>query len=302
MYHLVCVAGTFDGIHAGHEALLLKAFEVGSHVLIGITSEKYISLYKSPRLRKEPKVRTYDERKHQVVQWLYDHGYFSRATIVPIDDPYEPVVSRTDIDALIVSEETKARGEEINTKRAACHLLPLVLIVVPVVTTAWGAKISSSDRLTLPPSLRGELSLPFGPFGEVKTHDEDLIITIGDYTTKSFLEKGIVPHLMIIDHQVERKPFPDIDVLLAPHHLPVIPLKSGPGYISKSAMEALTPLPRGVIDVDGEEDLLVLPVLCVAPFGARVYYGQPNQGMVEVVVTEETKKMAAAYLSRFFTT
>ena len=51
--------------------------------------------------------------------------------------------------------------------------------------------------------------------------------------------------------------------------------------------------------VDGEEDLLVLPVLEYAPIGSILYYGQPGKGIVEVVVTNTVKKEAKNLLSRF---
>ena len=43
------------------------------------------------------------------------------------------------------------------------------------------------------------------------------------------------------------------------------------------------------IIVEGEEDLLTLPVIKFAPLGALVVYGQPYVGMVLVMVTERTK-------------
>jgi hypothetical protein len=41
------------------------------------------------------------------------------------------------------------------------------------------------------------------------------------------------------------------------------------------------------ITVDGEEDLLVLPVCMSAPENSVVLYGQPNEGLVLVHVTPE---------------
>jgi uncharacterized protein (UPF0218 family) len=47
-----------------------------------------------------------------------------------------------------------------------------------------------------------------------------------------------------------------------------------------------------VLRIDGEEDLAALAVLYHSPLGAYVYYGQPDVGMVRVVVTEKEKKYA----------
>ena len=46
---------------------------------------------------------------------------------------------------------------------------------------------------------------------------------------------------------------------------------------------------RTRVVVDGEEDLLTIPVVLSAPPDTLVVYGQPHQGLVVVKVTEETK-------------
>ncbi|MFC6726763.1 DUF359 domain-containing protein, partial [Halobium palmae] len=46
------------------------------------------------------------------------------------------------------------------------------------------------------------------------------------------------------------------------------------------------------------EDLATLPAIVAAPLGASVVYGQPDQGMVHVPVTEETKAEARDLLAR----
>ena len=41
--------------------------------------------------------------------------------------------------------------------------------------------------------------------------------------------------------------------------------------------------------VDGEEDLLTLPVIRYAPVGTLVAYGQPDEGIVLVKITKNKK-------------
>jgi len=53
-----------------------------------------------------------------------------------------------------------------------------------------------------------------------------------------------------------------------------------------------------VLVVDGEEDLAVLPAIVAAPAGASVVYGQPDEGMVHVVVTDETRAHVRELLER----
>ena len=56
---------------------------------------------------------------------------------------------------------------------------------------------------------------------------------------------------------------------------------------------------RQVIKIDGEEDLSFLPVMLLSPLGFTVYYGQPNEGLVEVKVTEENKEKVYDLVSKF---
>ena len=42
--------------------------------------------------------------------------------------------------------------------------------------------------------------------------------------------------------------------------------------------------------VDGEEDLLVLPVCLFAPENSVVMYGQPNEGLVIAEITDEVRE------------
>jgi len=48
--------------------------------------------------------------------------------------------------------------------------------------------------------------------------------------------------------------------------------------------------------VEGEEDLLTLPVIVLAPESTAVIYGQPMEGLVIVEVTSHKKDWALAVL------
>ena len=51
----VCMGGTFDVFHAGHEVLIQRALDVSEHVLIGLTTDEPVrdelapSLFLMPR-------------------------------------------------------------------------------------------------------------------------------------------------------------------------------------------------------------------------------------------------------------
>jgi len=63
--------------------------------------------------------------------------------------------------------------------------------------------------------------------------------------------------------------------------------------------EAISHSTPQIILVDGEEDLLALPTMLLAPLDTYVVYGQYNLGMVVVRITEEIKSLARNLLTQF---
>ncbi len=316
MYHRVLVAGTFDGIHAGHEAILTAAVEAGEHVTVGLTSDVFVAKFK-----KNQPIATFSDRKAGLEQWLGVHGYSDRALIIPIDDPYEPAASLTDLEMLVVTPDTTSRGEEINSIRKGKGLAPLGLLVVPLVpaqdlkpvssTRIRSGEIDTTGRLILPLTLRPELGKPVGNVligdaigSSIETHRSDVIVAVGDITTKTLLTAGITPSLSIVDFQVNRKPYPELDGRFAGLGIFRIVVPSGPGFIAKEAIDVIKkwsthPEEKIVLTVTGEEDLLALPAIAYGPVGAIIYYGQPGQGLVEVIINQEKKNQAIALLEKF---
>lgn len=325
MYSHIFVAGTFDGLHAGHLAILTRAFAEGKKVTIGLTSDEFVRTFKIHNSKFI--IRSYVTRKKDVQSWLHTKGYFQRATIIPISDPHEPAASMKDLDALIITRENRTTGERINALRQGSTLSPLTLIEVPIVAAQDGKPISSTrlrngeidsdGRLVMPEALRGRLGNPMGNIlrgKEMKTsiasHQRDTVLTVGDLSTKTVLDAGVVPRLVVIDGQVGRKPFPEIVHRFQPQKaslFQVIWVKSGPGFISREAIKTIrncfthhsSTIPHHVLIIDGEEDLLVLPVIEYAPIGSILYYGQPGEGLVEVKITKSIKEQVRILLTQF---
>ena len=159
----------------------------------------------------------------------------------------------------------------------------------------------------LPENLRNELKIPLGQLIKNsnsdkekqirESFDEHLVITVGDATSQLLLNMGLIPFLHIIDGQEKRQkrsvPLPvepkDIEICR------VIHTKNNAGEISDENFDLIknifdeTPRTPVRLLVDGEEDLLVLPVCLFAPENSVVMYGQPNEGLVIAEITDELR-------------
>jgi len=135
----VIVGGTFDELHRGHKALLMKAFEVGGQVIIGLSTDEL-----AHKLKKNHEVAPYEKRLRELREFLEQQGLLNRARIVPLQTPYGITLSKDCADALVVSRETENRAKEINQKRKAKGLTPLHLIVIEMVSAENHGPISTT--------------------------------------------------------------------------------------------------------------------------------------------------------------
>ncbi|MCH9657745.1 GTP-dependent dephospho-CoA kinase family protein [archaeon] len=160
--------------------------------------------------------------------------------------------------------------------------------------------------MNLPDSLREQLKIPLGvllPDGQADKQniqkfisDDSYVITVGDRTTEKMINFNLIPSLQIIDGQEKRKKRKspniagaiqlEVDNPAAEITLPCIDL----------IRKAFDMKPPVRISVNGEEDLLVLPVCVYAPENAVVMYGQPNEGLVVVKITPQIRNKTQTLL------
>ena len=138
-YRAVAVGGTFDILHIGHEKLLAKAFELGELVFVGVTGDHLV-----PRLNKDHLVRKFAVRRRDLRRLLKARGWLPRARITELKDPFGPTTRRKRLDALVVSEETRANGLRVNALRRNQGLKPLRLYVIPMIRTKDGQLLSDT--------------------------------------------------------------------------------------------------------------------------------------------------------------
>jgi uncharacterized protein (UPF0218 family) len=139
-----------------------------------------------------------------------------------------------------------------------------------------------------------------GSFSEAVTKLQQLIekehptkiIVVGDTVTENLHARQVKADIVVTDNktlrqEVEPQRFRDRKV---------IHVQNPQGLITQQAIEAIlcaleSKKPIHML-VEGEEDLLTLPMVLFAPEGAFVLYGQPHRGIVAVKVT--SKKRAEA--------
>jgi pantetheine-phosphate adenylyltransferase len=138
-YKKVAVGGTFDELHRGHKALLDMAFKVGEKVVIGLSSDIFVS-----KMGKPHKTAPYDERRKELLVFLADSGLTKRAEIVTLDNPFGRTMASEGLEALVVSKETQKTAEKINEKRQKAGLPPLEIVAVNMVPAENDTPISTT--------------------------------------------------------------------------------------------------------------------------------------------------------------
>ncbi len=118
------------------------------------------------------------------------------------------------------------------------------------------------------------------------------IVTVGDTTTDKLLNFGFIPNLSIIDNKEKRilKDTPiEYDVEKK------IYCENKPGEISEQVIDIIKE-----IIIDGEEDLLALPLFMLSPNNWTIFYGQPNVGLVVVEIDEALREKAKSIFNKVF--
>ena len=160
--------------------------------------------------------------------------------------------------------------------------------------------------LTLPDDLRGAFKDPMGP---VYTDTErllaaagDPIVAVGDVVTYHLRVAGRDPDVAVIDGKTKREAVGEEIAAVLDDENHRIDVENAPATLSAAMLDALVEALASddpvVIYVTGEEDLATVPAIVAAPEGASVVYGQPDEGMVLVDVTPESRREARELLAK----
>ena len=146
--------------------------------------------------------------------------------------------------------------------------------------------------IRLTPEVRKRLKKPLGKLYE-KGKLSGRIIAVGDITAYELIKRGVIPSLMIYDNKVRRKPVAArIKLVLDSIGYDTFKIRNPRSTVQEDAWVAIEEglRKKSKIIVSGEEDLLVLPAVLLAKNGSKIFYGQPNRGMVLIDVNAKKKK------------
>ena len=137
-YSKVCLGGTFDKMHLGHESLLRTAFSLSEEIIIGLTSDVRAKINRSGEY-----INPYSERFESLNDFVSSNfkGHYS---IVELNDNWGPGVFDESLNAIIVSEETEKVATELNVNRKLKGFNELEIVVIPLVLAKDGRRISST--------------------------------------------------------------------------------------------------------------------------------------------------------------
>lgn len=312
LYEIVGLGGTFDRFHAGHEHFIKFASQFGQHLHVGITHPKLTQGKELSKL-----IEPYSDRKRAVIHYCklqQISGSTSQLT-----DIYGPTLNeKSKIKALVVTPDTLAGANKINQTRAAMNLYQFPVHICPLLTDKHDQVINSArirageiDRqgnvyqdvfengLNLTTTHRDYFSKPQGQIvSHPQTHPHSLVCVVGDDSLEQFITQKIDYDLAIYDQKRQRKLVSSniIDQLN-----PDLKTTNPAGAISPDLITSLQTIlasHKKHLLVDGEEDLAAVALIMLTPLETIIYYGQPQQGLVMMKVTEELKESVYQLLKR----
>lgn len=116
----------------------------------------------------------------------------------------------------------------------------------------------------------------------VNEYHIERVYSVGDVVTKNLLTHGLIPTSVAVDEKTRR----GVQVEQLAIYDKVVRVYNPPGYITEEAWAAVEEAVRGhiVIKVEGEEDMLSLAFIKLAPPRSVVVYGHYLGAMIAIPV------------------
>jgi uncharacterized protein (UPF0218 family) len=160
----------------------------------------------------------------------------------------------------------------------------------------------------LPVELRSTLARPLGtvfteeevgsPEFKKLVRDAPMVVTVGDRVTDTLGALGRTPEVQVVDG-VERR---QLRELPAVPYARLVKVKNPAGTVTAEAIGGMRRAFGGKkpvrVKVEGEEDLMAMLAIAMAPVSAVVYYGQPGEGVVAVKANAVSKSRNREILAK----
>jgi cytidyltransferase-like protein len=307
------LGGTFDHFHAGHEKFIRFAAELADLLIIGVTNEKMTRGKALAHL-----IEPYPVRLQAVKAFC--HRQNIRAKVNMLEDELGPTLEGAPMHALCVTQETTAGADKINILRERLGLYKFPVYICDFELDDHGEPIHSSRirqglinrtgtvyvaafnrDVTLSENAREYFSQPLG---EVLTGNEltkpgivpmtDVVAVVGDSSLEQFLEHRLPYQLGVYDQKQQRQAYSSsVMQHISPNFTASNPAGQITTDLSHNLMKCLPSSPTqkpAHILVQGEEDLAAVALILLLPLESIVFYGQPNQGLVRMKISEELKQ------------
>jgi len=172
---------------------------------------------------------------------------------------------------------------------------------------APGRALPEGLVLSLPESKRDRLAAPFGEIFEARefaarVKGSPAFAVVGDVTSANAVKQGLRPRFIVVDFKTKRGPVGKDSAVLS-YGARVERVKCPPAQMTadlyNAVLRAATTTTPTRIEVEGEEDLAVMPAIMHLAPGATVIYGLPNRGATLVKVDDESRRVAREFLESF---
>jgi uncharacterized protein (UPF0218 family) len=144
----------------------------------------------------------------------------------------------------------------------------------------------------LPEGMRQNLARPLGrvfreeevesPEFERLVNESPMVVTVGDRVTDTIGALGRTPDVQVVDGVERRK-------RREPPNVPysrLVEVENPAGTLTREAIDGMRKAFRGSkpvrVLVEGEEDLMTMLAVAMAPVSTVVFYGQPGEGVVAI--------------------
>ncbi len=311
-YPLVALGGTFDRFHLGHIQFLNFAWNLGEKLCLGITCQ---NLTQNKQFAQT--IQSYQIREKAVKKYCQTEQI--EADFYQLTDSYGPTIDpNLKLGALVVTDDTINGAEAINKKRQELNLEPVPIHLCPLLRDKT-QQIISSERiragqidqtglsfakilhrdLILNPNQRQFLSQPQGEAikNPQPNGSHPLVCVIGDSSLEQFIEHGWSYDLGVYDFRQQRQAKQSA---LIKKVVTNYQAENQAGLITQSLTTTLRRILQKLIKnqddkpqhlyVKGEEDLAAVAIILLAPLQTLIYYGQPNEALIEMTVDLSLKK------------